>query len=96
MSGFVTRERVEQLRGFGRCKREDQPVWLGGRERCLGRGGGGVSIPKAQVRDAGEQMRFHECERGADQRACSPNISEHIQRRRGVPLRHGRSPHARC
>ena len=47
MSRFVTRERVEQLRGSGHRKREDQPVWLGGRERRLGRGGGGVSI--AQV-----------------------------------------------
>ena len=44
MGGFVTRERVEELRGFGHRKREDQPVWLGGRERCLGFGGGGVSI----------------------------------------------------
>ena len=44
MSRFVTRERVEQLRGVGHRKREDQPVWLGGRERRLGCGSGGVSI----------------------------------------------------
>ena len=66
VSRFVTRERVEQLRGVGQCEREDQPVRLGGRERCLGCGGGGVSIPKGEVRDAGEQMRFDERERGAD------------------------------
>ena len=33
MSRFVPRERVEQFSGFGHCKREDQPVRLGGRER---------------------------------------------------------------
>ena len=65
MSRLVTRERVEQLRGLGQGEREDQPVRLGGRERCLGRGSGGVSIPQGEVRDAGEQMRFDERERGA-------------------------------
>jgi hypothetical protein len=45
MSRFVTRERVEQLCGFGQCKREDQTVWLGGGERCLGGGSGGFAIP---------------------------------------------------
>ena len=63
MSRFVTRERVEQLRGVDHREREDQPVWLGGRERRLGCGSGGVSIPQGEVRDAGEQMRFDERER---------------------------------
>ena len=88
MSRFVTRERVEQLRGVGHCEREDQPVWLGGRERCLGCGSGGVSISQVQVRDAGEQMRFDERERGDDPGRAVPNLSEYVQRRSGVPLRH--------
>src|SRR5207245_7900449 len=69
VSRFMTRERVEQLPAPEHCKREDQPVWLGGRERRLGRGGGGVSIAQVQVRDASEQMRLNERERGkADRR----------------------------
>ena len=88
VSRFVTRERVEQLRGFGHREREHQPVRLGGRERCLGRGGGGVSIPQVQVRDASEQMRFNERERGADRGRDVQNVSEYIQRRGGVSLRH--------
>ena len=60
MGRFVTRQRVEQLRGSGHGKREDQPVRLGGRQRCLGRGRGGVTIPQVQVRDASEQMRLDE------------------------------------
>ena len=87
MSRFVTRERVEQLRGSGHCKREHQPVRLGGRERCLGRGGGGVSIPQVQVRDAGEQMRFNERERGDDRGRDVQDASECIQRCGRVPLR---------
>ena len=88
VSRFVTRQRVEQLRGVGHRKREDQPVWLGGRERCLGRGSGGLSIPQVQVRDAGEQMRFNERERrepagGGDVR----NVSEYIQRPDWVSFR---------
>ena len=46
MSRFVTRERVEELCGVVHCKREDQSVWLGGGERCLGCGSGSVSIPQ--------------------------------------------------
>ena len=88
MSRFVTRERVEQFRGFGHRKWEHQPVWLGGRERCLGCRGGGVSIPQGQVRDAGEQMRFNECERGDDRGRVVQNISKCIQRPSGVSLRH--------
>src|SRR6202011_4732457 len=64
VSRFMTRERVEQLTGPDHCKWEDQPVWLGGRERRLGRGGGGVSMAQVQVRDAGVQMRLNEPVRG--------------------------------
>ena len=88
MSRFVTRERVEQLRGFGHRKREDQPVRLGGCERCLGCGSGGVSIPQVQVRDAGEQMRFNERERGAGRGRDVRNVSKYVQRTGGVSLRH--------
>ena len=87
MSRFVTWERVEQLRGFGHGKREHQPVRLGGRERCLGRGSGGVAIAHVKVRDTSEQVRFNECERGADRGCHVPSISECIQGAGGVPLR---------
>ncbi|MGB0092337.1 MAG: hypothetical protein WBP81_07370 [Solirubrobacteraceae bacterium] len=39
------------------------------------------------MRDASEQMRFNECERGDDRGRRVPNVSEFIQRRIGVPLR---------
>ena len=63
MSSFVTRERVEQVPGFGQREWENQPVWLGDRKRRLGRGGSGLVIPQIQVRDASKQMRFNERER---------------------------------
>jgi hypothetical protein len=77
VSRLVTRERVEQFPGPGHCKREDQPVWLGGRERRLGRGSGGVSIAQVQVRDASEQMRLNERERRkADREWRVPHVLE--------------------
>ena len=85
----MTWEGVQKRRGSGRSKREHQPVWLGGRERCLGCGSGGVSIPQAQVRDTGEQMRLDERERWDDGGRDVQNLSEDIQRRRGVPLGQG-------
>src|SRR3954453_2287680 len=88
MSRFVTRERVEELGGFGQGEREDQPVWLGGRKRFLGLGSGGVSIPQGEVREAGAHMRFDERERGAEARRVGQNLSERIQRDGGIPLGH--------
>ena len=88
MSGLVTRERVEQLRGFGHRKREHQPVWLGGRERCLGCRGGGASIPQREVRDTSEQMRFNQRERGAGRGRDLRNVSKYVQGAGGVSLRH--------
>src|SRR5947209_6166173 len=63
VSRFMTWERIEQLPAPGLCKREDEVVWLGGRERRLGRVAGGVSIAQGQVRDASEQMRLNKPER---------------------------------
>ena len=80
VSRLVPRERVEQLRRLGHREREDQPVRLGGRERCLGRDSGGVPIPQAQVRDAGEQMRFNERERGAGRGRGVRNVPKYVQR----------------
>src|SRR4051812_39464703 len=88
MSRFVTRERVEELGGFGQGEREDQPGWLGGRKRFLGLGGGGVSIPQGEVRDAGKQMRFDEGERGAEAWRVVQDISERIQRGGRISLSH--------
>ena len=87
VSRFVTGERVEQFRGSGHRKREHQPVRLGGRERRLGRGSSGVSIPQGQMRDAGEQMRFNERERGAGRGRDVRNVSKYVQRTGGVSLR---------
>ena len=81
VSRFVTRDGVEQLRGPGHCKRKHQPVRLGGRERRLGRRGGGVSITQGQVRDAGEQMRLDERERGGRSRCATfEHVSKCVQR----------------
>jgi hypothetical protein len=72
VSGFVTRDHVDQLCGVGQSEREDQPVGLGSRKRVLGRGGGSVSIAQGEVRDAGEQVRLDQGERGP---GAGPNIS---------------------
>ena len=88
MSRFVTRDCLEKFRGVGHCERKDQPISLGGRERLLGRRAGGVSISELQVRDAGEQMRFNERERGAGRGRDVRNVSKYVQRTGGVSLRH--------
>ena len=88
MSGLVTREGVEELRGFGQREREDQTVRLSGRERLLGRGSGGVSIVQGQVRDAREQMRFDEREGRAGRGRVGPNFPDRVQRGGGISLRH--------
>src|SRR5258705_9628892 len=88
MSGLMTREGVEQLRGFGQREREDQPVWLSGRERLLGGRGGGVSIVQGEVRDAREQMRLDEREGRAGRGRVSPNFPDSVQRGGGISLRH--------
>ena len=89
MSGLVTWERLEQLSGIGHYKREEQPVWLGGRQCGLHGGRGGVTIPHLQVRDASEQMRFNERERRAGHGRSVQDISKYVQRTGGVSLRHG-------
>ena len=85
MSRFVTREGVEHLRHFHHGKREDQPIWLGCRQRGFGCGRGGRPIPQGQVGNSREQMRFDECERRKIAGRL-PDISEHSQRRRRVSL----------
>src|SRR5207302_4743780 len=87
MSRFVTRERVEQLRGPVHGKREDQPIWLGGSERGLGGGGGGAPMTQSQVREASEHVCFDECvRRKTEWRHHTVNVSEDSQRRGGVAL----------
>ena len=88
MGRFVTRQRIEQLRGLGHSERENQPVRLGGRKRCLGCRGGGASIPQAQVRDTSEQIRFDERERRPGRGRDVRNVSKYVQRTAGVSLRH--------
>ena len=56
MRRLVAWENVEELRGSCDREREEQPIRLGGRERCLGCGRSCLAIPRLEVRDAGEQM----------------------------------------
>ena len=75
MRGLVAWESVEELRGSGDREREEQPIRLGGRERCLGCGRSCLAIPQLEVRDAGEQVSFNEREGGADGGCAGPKIS---------------------
>ena len=54
MRRSVTWEDVQQLGRVRHSKGEDQPIWLGGSERGLGCGPGGVPIVSRQVSEASE------------------------------------------
>ncbi len=94
MTCVVTRQCLEQRRGFGHGKGEDQPVRLSGREGSLSGGSGGALFSQRAMRRAREQMGLHDGEGRPDARWALSNVAQDIQGRGGVPVHH--ADHGTC